>query len=145
MFSLVTALIAAAGLLLSTAVHVSTFLGVDPWELSALPLRHIGAIAVGIPAIIAAKRKHGRPAEGSFAGLFPGAPRWMILATAMLFAYAILDGAIHLRLAPFSGGPDRLGDGTFAITNKGTFVRPISEADFHRYRAYEARDSPRGG
>jgi hypothetical protein len=137
--NLLTAVVAAAGLLLSIAVHLSTFLGADPQELSRLWLLHAGAIALGIPAIMIAKRTHGEPPDGSFAALFPRAPRWMIVALVGVLAYAAVNVVIQLRGAPFSGGPTRLADGSFALTDKGRFVRPISEADYHRYRAYEAR------
>ena len=136
-----TAVVASAGLLLSLSVHLSTFFGTDPQEWSLLPLLHVGAIALGIPAIIFAKRRHGEPADSSFAGLFPNAPRWTIVVTALFLTYAVVNGALHFRLAPFSGGPTRLDDGSFAITSRGRFERQITEAEFHRYRAYEARNS----
>jgi hypothetical protein len=135
--NLLTAVVASAGLLLSIAVHLSTFLGADPQQLSRLWLLHVGAIAFGIPAIMIAKRTHGEPPNGSFAALFPRAPRWMIVALGSVLAYAVVNVVIQLR--GFSGGPARLEDGSFALTDKGRFVRPISEADYHRYRAYEAR------
>ena len=105
LLTILTAVVAAAGLLLSIAVHVSTFLGVDPQQVSRLWLLHVGAIALGVPAILSARRAHGEPENGSFAGLFPKAPRWMIVATGSVLVYAVLTGVFQFSRAAFPGAP----------------------------------------
>ncbi len=132
------AFLAAAGLLLSIVVHFSTFLGFDP--ISRFPLvwlLHIGIFVVFIPAIIAANKAPATKTTSS-ASLFPNAPRWLIVAVGVFFAYALINFVILMYLMR-DGSPTRRDNGSFAITDHGRFVRKISEQEFHRYQAYEVR------
>ena len=135
---LVFAALAAAGLVLSVAVHFSTFAGVDPLDLfPPVCLLHVGIFVVFVPAIAVGNRK--KPGESrSLASQFPHAPRWMAWMTGLFFVYAFVNFAVFIFLVR-EGSSTRREDGTYAITDHGRTVREISAEEFHRRQAYVAR------
>ena len=131
------AALAVVGLALSAAVHVSTFFGLDPQDVRPpVWLLHLGLFVVFVPAIIAARTN--RNGSRRLRDAFPHAPRWMAPLTGCLFAYAVVNFALFIVLMRH-GGPSRGENGEFALTEHGRLIRKISEEEFHRYRAYEAR------
>jgi hypothetical protein len=135
---LIFAVLAAAGLVASAAVHFSTFTGVDPLDLApCVWVLHVGIFVVFIPAIYLANRaKTGK--SQSLAAEFPHAPRWMVWMTGLFFAYAFVNFAVFIFLMR-EGSPHQREDGTYALTDHGRTVRAISEEEFHRRQGYLAR------
>ncbi len=132
------AALAAVGLVLSAAVHSSTFAGVDPVELvPRVWLLHLGIFLVFIPAIAVANRAKPEKSQ-SLASQFPHAPRWLAWMTGLFFAYALVNFAVFMFLVR-EGSPTRREDGTYAITDHGRTVREISAEEFHRRQGYVAR------
>jgi hypothetical protein len=135
---LIFAVLAAAGLVLSAAVHFSTFAGVDPLDLAPwVWLLHIGIFVVFVPAIFLANRAKAGKRE-SLASQFPNAPRWMAWMTGLFFAYAFVNFAVFIFLMR-EGSPHQREDGTYALTDHGRTVREISAEEFHRRQGYVAR------
>ena len=135
---LIFAVLAAVGLVLSAAVHFSTFAGVDPLDLAPwVWALHIGLFVVFVPAAALANGAKTGKAQ-SLASQFPHAPRWMAWMTGLFFAYAFVNFAVFIFLMR-EGSPTRRDDGTYAITNHGHTLREISAEEFHRRQGYVAR------
>ena len=98
-------MLSALGLFLSAIVHVSSLLGFIPFGESSWVL-HVGAIIVWFPAVISVMSNYKEYLKldwkealllNSFKQrLFKGCPKWMILLTALLFVYGILNFALFI-------------------------------------------------
>ena len=130
--------LSAFGLIASAAVHVSTFVGVDPLDVfPQVWIFHLGIFVVLIPAIILGNRAP-RHDNLSGQGLFDMAPRWVRVLTTTLFIYAMVNFALFVVLMR-EGGAQREPDGSFVVAYKGDVIRKIGEDEFHRLQAYKAR------
>ena len=148
---------AAAGFVLSTAVHVRTFFpGVrismnDVWPL------HLWAMAAFAPGVVVAARRQRAavsaarsqaPARGGwwaryrsdqrmarasfrqFVSLVPPAAR---AAAVALFAYAFANFALFLGRT--EGGSPEAVDGRYELRDHGRKVRDLTPAEFRRHQA----------
>ena len=129
--------LAAAVLIVSLVVHVSTFLGIDPMEKwPGVMLIHLAIFPPFIAAISYANRIGG-PKQGRQDRVIDTAPRWLRILTGLFFAYALVNFAIFLVLVEGGGPHER--DGKYLLTSHGTVLRELSEAEYHRQRAYVVR------
>jgi len=130
-------LFAAAVLIVSLVVHVSTFLGIDPMERwPGVMFIHVAIFPPFIAAICYANRIGG-PEQGCQDRVINSAPRWLRILTGLLFAYALVNFAIFLVLVEGGGPHER--DGKYFLQSHGTVLRELSEAEYHQQRAYVVR------
>jgi hypothetical protein len=128
---------AAAVLLVSLAVHVSTFLGIDPLEKwPGVMLLHL-AIFPPFFAAICYANCIGGPKHGRQDRVVKSAPRWLQVLTGVFFAYALVNFAVVMVLVEGGGPSER--DGRYFVTSHGTVFRELTEAEYHQQRAYEVR------
>jgi hypothetical protein len=128
---------AAAVLIVSLVVHVSTFLGVDPMEeWPGVMLIHLAIFPPFIAAISYANRIGGKR-RGREDRVVNSAPRWLRILTGVFSAYAIINFAIFIILVE-GGGPKEC-DGKFLLTSHGKVLRELSESEFHQQQAYIVR------
>ena len=132
------AVLAALGLVLSTAAHSLTFLGIDPEQsLPYIWLLHIGMFVVMIPAMVALpKRRVGRTFRWRV--VMGNAPTWLRWLTVLLVAHAFINTAAR-ELVCGSGGPTREANGTYSLSSHGRIIRQITVAEYQRARGYEFR------
>jgi hypothetical protein len=128
---------AAAVLIVSVVVHVSTFLGVDPMEeWPGVMFIHIAIFPPFIAAVSYANRIGG-PKHGRQDRVTKSAPRWLQILTGVFGAYAIVNFAIFMVL--IEGGSPHERDGKYFLTSHGTVLRELSEEEYHRQQAYVVR------
>lgn len=130
-------LFAAAVLIVSLVVHVSTFLGIDPlakWP--GVMFIHLAIFPPFIAAICYANRIGG-PKQGCQDSVINSAPRWLQIVTGLFFAYALVNFAIFMVLNEGGGPHER--DGKYFLTSHGTVLRELTEAEYHLHRAYVVR------
>jgi len=93
---LLLSIIAASGLVVSTAFHIMTWLQLEPpWGTSVLIL-HIGWLILWFPLVVCANRTMPNPRRGNLEHLLAELPGWVRLATYSLFVYAIFNFAIFI-------------------------------------------------
>lgn len=120
---------AAAVLVASFALHVSTFLGIDPMErFPHVMLVHVLIFPPFIAAIFALSKTPAAERR---------TPRWMKVYGALLGVYAIITGALFLILGE-GGGPHEL-HGKFFLMEHGMVLRELTRAEFHQQQAYVVR------
>jgi hypothetical protein len=133
-------IIAITGFCLSLSVHLATFVGVDPQQ--SFPfvwLLHIGIFIVWLPAILIANRRtKGAPRSDQWRTIFRGAPWWIAALIGPVFLYAFFNFFFTIFVL-LGGHSPTVRNGAYALSDHGRVVRTISEHDYHRYRAYEAR------
>lgn len=141
---MVSFVFAVIGLLLSAITHCSTFLGIDPIEkVPPLFVLHIGIFALlGVLILehklmsiaIIEKRviqaDHKNPLDDQD---LTYAPLWMKTMLAFSFVYAIINFAIFFFLCHDCPPSERNGQ---YFLKSG---QEITQNEFHRYQAYEAR------
>lgn len=128
---------AAAVLVVSLLVHASTFLGIDPmtrWP--GVMFIHLAIFPPFIAAICYANRTGG-PAQGGQDRVINSAPRWLRVLAGVFFAYALVNFGAFMVLNEGGGPTER--DGKYFLTSHGKVLRELSEAEYHRKRAYEVR------
>jgi hypothetical protein len=134
--------LAVVGLCLSVTAHIATFFGVDPQQtFPSVWLLHDGIFVIWLPAIIFTNR---RSKEGSksnpWATILAGTPPWMGAMIGPLLAYAGFN--FFFTIFVLLGGHSPTSEnGTFALKDHSRVIRTLTEAEYHRYRAYEARVS----
>ncbi len=128
---------AAALLLVSFVVHVSTFLGIDP--IAKWPGVMFTHLAVMLSCIVAASyaSRAGGKVPGDQDRVFKSAPRWPRILTGVLFVYALLNFVISIALNEGRNPSER--DGKYVLHSHGSVIREISETEFHQHQAYVAR------
>jgi elongation factor Tu len=128
---------AAALLLVSLAVHASTFLEIYPMaKWPGVMFIHFAIFPPFIAALCYASRAGGKDAAGQDR-VFKSAPRWLQVLTGVFFVYALVNFAIFIVLVE-GGGPDKR-DGKYFLTSHGRVLRELSEAEYHRQQAYVVR------
>jgi hypothetical protein len=128
---------AAAVLIVSLVVHVSTFMGVDPmanWP--GVMFIHLAIFPPFIAAICYAARIGG-PEQGRQDRVFNSAPRWLRILTGLFSGYALVNFAVFMVLVEGGGPHER--DGKYFLTSHGTVLRELNEAEYHQQRAYIVR------
>jgi hypothetical protein len=128
--------VAAAFLIVTATVHVSTFLPIDPMdEWPGVMFLHVAMFLPFGAALWYASRAGGE--KKSLDPIVHSAPRWMQGLTVGLFAYAIFNFGMFLTLS--EGGGPTVRDGKYLLTSHGRVIRELTEAEYHRQRAYEVR------
>jgi len=128
---------AAAVLIVSLVVHVSTFLGIDPMaKWPGVMFIHLAIFPPFIAAICYANRIGG-PKQGYQDRVINSAPRWLQVLTGVFFAYALVNFASFMVLNEGGGPSER--DGKYFLTSHGKVLRELSEAEYHRHQAYVVR------
>ena len=131
------AFLAALGLFLSAASHVSTFFGVEPQkQWPGIWLLHLGIFAVFVPAILVGKRSQND--FTSWRKALAPAPAWMRWLLMIIVIYAPLN-MLAFAMACGMGGPQKRPDGTYALMSHGHVVREISAPEYHRALGFEFR------
>jgi hypothetical protein len=88
---LILAMIAAVGFFASMACHIMGWLQVEPpWGKSVF-LLHVGIFVVWFPLVIFANRTMPKPGRNNMDHLLAELPKWMRVATGILFVYTILN------------------------------------------------------
>ena len=88
---LILAMIAAVGFFASMACHIMGWLQVEPpWGKSVF-LLHVGIFFVWFPLVINANRTMPKPGRKNMDHLLAELPKWMRVATGILFVYTILN------------------------------------------------------
>lgn len=129
-------ILALVGLTVSAIAHFSTCMGVDPQDsFPYIWLLHIGIFVVFLPAI-AIQSLLPRDQKGNLQPL-AFAPRWMQRLTIVAFIYMIVNFVVFIILT-HAGSPYK-ENGRYVLRDHGKFVRSITQAQYHRYRAYEVR------
>jgi|SRR5215470_5836048 len=105
-------LYAACGLVLSLAVHLMTFFGVQPGGEALFFGLHIGIFPLWLPVVLLAQRMSGgstRLGWRDWWALLDGCPHWMKVMTQGFFIYALINFAIFIIMVPAqkhqAGGP----------------------------------------
>lgn len=124
-------------LVISLAVHVSTFLGVDPIEsYPNIMWLHI----LIFPSVLAAIYYVAR-ATGSWSTTFDWtsghAPKPLQRLSMLFFAYALVNAFVFIVF--LEDGTPSPKEGGYYLHHHGEFIREISEAEFHVREAYEVR------
>ncbi|HEX4350517.1 MAG TPA: hypothetical protein VH251_09020 [Verrucomicrobiae bacterium] len=90
---LILAAIAAIGFVASVACHLMGWLHIQPPGGQWAFLLHVGIFVVWIPLVISANRTMPKPNQGrgNLEHLSALLPKWVRIATGVLFGYAILD------------------------------------------------------
>jgi len=128
---------AAAVLLVSLAVHASTFLGVDPMaECPGVMFIHLTIFPPFIAAIYYSSRATG-PGQKHLDPVVNSAPLWLRGLTGVFFVYALVNFGIFLILNE-GGGPHEQ-DGKFVLSSHGKVLRELSEEEYHQQQAYVVR------
>jgi hypothetical protein len=101
---------AAAGLILSLAVHLLSFAGIQPGGNAMFFALHVGIFPLWLPVVfISMKLTGGMPRQNGWASgyswsswnaIFSGCPSWMRYMTYFFWVYAIVNFVIFLVLAP---------------------------------------------
>jgi hypothetical protein len=129
--------VAAAVLIVSLVVHTSTFLRLDPMaEWPGVMFIHIAIFPPVIAAIYYARRIGGKE-PGHQDRVIKCAPLWLRVLTGVFIAYALVNFAAFFVLSEGSGPHER--DGKYFLQSHGTVRRELSEAEYHRQRAYGVR------
>lgn len=120
---------AAVVFIASLAVHVSTFLGIDPMEkFPHVMFFHFLIFPPFIAAVFSLRKTQA--AERHI-------PHWMKICGGVVGVYAIVTGAFFVILGE-GGGPHEL-NGKFVLMEHGIILRELTRAEFHRQQAYVVR------
>ena len=82
--------LAFLGLLLSTAWHLGTLFGRDPFGQAGMYL-FLGIFVVFMPTLSYLQKHQGSLQTGGWKVLLPGAPAWLALTVKVVWVYAILN------------------------------------------------------
>ena len=103
---------AACGLVLSLAVHLLTFAGIQPGGDAMFFALHIGIFPLWLPVVLIMSRMTGTTRGWSWDGgwsswnrVLAGCPTWMRYMTYGFFGYAALNFAIFIVMAPTGKHP----------------------------------------
>ena len=92
---------AAAGLLLSLAVHLLSFAGIQPGGIALFFGLHAGIFPLWVPVVlIAQKMTNGAAKKDFWKVAMSGCPAWMKYMTYGFFIYAIVNFVIFIVIAP---------------------------------------------
>ena len=128
-------IIAAAGLLISCVVHFSTFLGVNPLVVGpAVFILHVLILVVVLPVVVVHRKFKGKDLDA----LTRYAPSWMKKMCWVFFVYALFN-FFFTGLVLSKGGSADVVDGRKVLSNRGKIIKELTEEEFQRYQAYDAR------
>lgn len=125
---------AALILVISLAVHLSTFSAFDPMQaIPGVMLIHVAIFPPFIAAIVYTKKLSPSNQDD----VWKLAPKWMQQMSAVFFAYAIVNFIIFMILV--HGGSPQIRDGQYVLADHGRIIRQISATEYHRMQAYVVR------
>jgi hypothetical protein len=130
-------LFALVVLAVSTVVHASTFLGVDPLaKFPWLMWIHVAIFPPFIAAIYYA-RSLGGAEQNRADQVIRGAPTWLRTLTGIFFAYMFVNFAVFTVLSE-GGNPDQR-DGKYLLKSHGRVLRELTEDEYHAHQAHLVR------
>jgi hypothetical protein len=92
---------AACGLVLSLAVHLLSFVGLQPDSTALFIGLHVGIFPLWLPVVlIMGKLTNGARNSGAWKVAFSGCPAWMKYMTYGFMIYAIVNFVIFIAIAP---------------------------------------------
>ena len=124
-------------LVISAAVHFSTFAGIDTTE--AVPGVMFIHVLIFLPAlaVIFCTQRATREWGVSQEKIFKVAPHWMRVLTTVLGMYALINFVLYFKLS--EGYDPQKRDGKYYLTQHSRIMREITEVEFHRHQAYVVR------
>ena len=130
-------LVSSALFMVSLVAHLSTFFNIDFMDISDIWWLHIlifpiVGIAIMMVNQIAKKEKE------AFNLVLRHAPLWMQLGLGICFAYAILNFVVSILILNEGLSPIQEGN-RYMLKSHGKVIREITEAEYHRHRAYVTR------
>ncbi len=128
-------LLSALGLVVSFAIHLSSFIPGRIVEMGQVWPMHV----LIFPLFLIMIHRTNKDSTSGKQGSFPpaDAPRWMSLLITVLFIYALVNFAM-LLVHTYNGGPRRR-DGKYVQQNHGRVIKEITETEYNQLRAWEAR------
>jgi hypothetical protein len=130
--------LAAAGLLLSLAAHLTAVFGVDPNQyVPGVWLLHLGVFLALGPVIWRARSKPGPKHLEYQARVEGGSPFWLKPLTAIFFAYALFNFFHSGRLN--EGGVPSVINGEHVLHNHGRIIRKLTPEEFSLHQAHTVR------
>lgn len=129
-------IVAAVGLVLSVMVHLSTIFGVDP--IAVVPgvfWLHVLMFPPFAAGIVYTNRAIGKKG-GGLESVMAAAPKWLVIMTACLFAYAFINYILFIVLQE---GSPAVESGRYYLQSHGDMIREITEAEYHHAEALDAR------
>jgi hypothetical protein len=130
--------LAALGLVVSLAVHLSTFVGLNPSPHSPVMLLHLGIFVVFLPAILTANRAmKGRSKNDAWKLATTFAPAWLRRFVAVSFVYALLNFFLFFLLS--ERGQPAIVQGEMVLQNHGQVIRRLNAVEFAKQQAYVVR------
>jgi hypothetical protein len=129
--------VAAAVLIVSLVVHVSTFVGIDPMaKWPGVMAIHFAIFPPFFAALWYAQRIGGKD-HRSHDRVANSAPRWLRILAAVCFAYALVNFGVFMVLN--EGGSPHERNGKYVLQSHGRVLRELSEAEYHRHQAHVVR------
>lgn len=129
-------LLSLLGFSLSLVVHGLALFGIDVQthvpEVWAL---HVGIFVVFIPMVL---QLNSGESKSNPLAMFSGLPAWAVASMFVLMGYVVINFFVSLGPSMVEGDP-KLYEGAFALVKKGTFIRYISETEYHSRLANIAR------
>jgi hypothetical protein len=120
-------------LALSLAVHLSTFLGVDPMEeIPGVMLLHVLIFIPFVAAALYVKKIDAPPRERRQVAT-RHAPLWLRIMAGVFFAYAIVNFALFIALS--QGGVPTEEHGKYVLSAHGHVIRKLTERELHQQQA----------
>jgi hypothetical protein len=95
---LLLAIVAAAGLIASIAVHVLSWLQIEPPGGKSVVVLHLGFLLIWFPLVLYANRTMPKAGQGNLDHLLAELPPWVRVAIGCLFAYALINFVYFLFL-----------------------------------------------
>ncbi|MEP6506011.1 MAG: hypothetical protein ABJD97_21935 [Betaproteobacteria bacterium] len=132
----VIAAVALIGFVLSLAVHVAAYAGIDvETAVPAVWLLHAGVFAVFLPFVLSSRKVIGRRApRGAWREVMP---TWVMVVGALLLAYVVVNFFTAMRM--LAGGSPALVDGQYVLQNHGRFVSTLTLPEYTAARALVVR------
>lgn len=133
-------LFSAAALVISAAVHASTFFGINPIGVSRWVWGlHVLVFVVWIPVVVLCAKSVTKANRRTFWRVVTrSAPRWMKVLSMGLAAYAIFN-FLYTGFVKSEGGVPAVIDGERVIHNHGDIIRKITAEEYELHQAYGVR------
>jgi hypothetical protein len=127
-------------LILSSAAHLSTFVGINPQALfPQIWVLHLAIFIFFIP-LASTSKKLGGPSGGrlQFKENMKYAPSWAGKWIPFLFLYVFFNFFFTGLVLQKSGVPDII-DGRKVLHNHGKVIKVLSDEDYYKHQAYSVR------
>ncbi len=124
-------------LVASSAIHLSTFFGVNPKTVFPSVMEMHLLIFPPFIAVLFYAWKIDGPNDDKLNKMALRSPFWLRIIAAIIFAYSFINFAAF-GIFSEGGGAQKRGD-RYVLTSHGDVIRDLSEAEFHQHQAYEVR------